>query len=403
MKISTVFLSGAALAIAPFATAQETQNVPAPDAASPATVVPAQENNTTKITLEIPNVNFGKFDDIEIIPTAMVQIQYAYADNSYSRSGVRNGFAVRRTTLGATAKMNDGWSMSLVYEFDSGNNGNNNWSRYIDKAIISKKTEYGTLTVGHKKNNFGLEEYSPSSLFPCIERSLNSNFLNGAYAKGLSGYHCGIEWSGKEKEIDYGVSLTNAVARDYDNKSNDLALTYWLGKKFELDKGENVYVGFNGTFNWGNDEDPAVQGNSGPVYGFETYAKYNRGALNVLADVFYVNGATGSANIANGPRSISDFYGLNLTATYKLDCGIEPAARLTYLHTNSGLVNANLQNRVPTNDAGNDMAYTAYLGANYYFNKHVKIAAGYEIGHLYGGARNNHDYGALRTMLQMKF
>lgn len=389
MKVSKTLLATAALAIAPFAFAQEAQTVSAP-----ATDAPAANSDTTKITIEVPKVKFAEVKDITITPSAMVQVQYAYATNNRNTTGDNSGFAIRRSSLGATAKTTDGWAISVVYQFDSNGKGGDDWSRYIDKALISKKTEYGTLSVGHKKNHFGVEEYSSSALFPCIERSLNSNFLNGKGANGLSGYHCGVEWAGKADSFDYGLSLTNAVAKDYDTKSNDLAVTYYVGKKIKFADKESLYLGFNGIVNFGDDA-TAANSNAGTVYGFEPYAQYQNGNLNLLGIAYYVDG--------DGDKSgVKPFYGLNLTATYKLDCGIEPAFRFTYLNTDSGKVNASTQKNVPANPE-TDNAYTIYAGANYYFNKHVKVAAGYEVGHLYGGAAHDATYGAFRTMLQMKF
>ena len=93
---------------------------------------------------------------------------------------------------------------------------------------------------------------------------------------------------------------------------------------------------------------------------------------------------------------------MNLTAAYKLDCGLEPAVRFTYLNTDSGKVNANIQNRVPASGA-HDNATTYYAGANYYFNKYVKLAAGVEYGHYFGSGDHADDSFAFRTMLQVSF
>lgn len=387
MKVSKTLLATAALAIAPFAFAQEAQTVSAPATEAPAA------GDTTKITIEVPKVKFAEVKDVVITPSAMIQMQYAYAHTSHeSSSDDTSMFFARRTNLGVTAKTKDGWTLALTYEFDE--KENKKWESYVDKAVISKKTDAGTLSVGHKKAHFGVEEYSSSSSFLCIERSLNSNYLNGKGVKGLSGRHTGIDWAGKINDFDYGIALTNAKDEVADQKSNDFAITYNVGQKIKFADKHSLYIGFNGAVNFG--DEGGNYDNGGTVYGFEPYIQYQNGGLNLMAIGYYVNG--------ENKTNISEFYGINLTAAYKLDCGLEPAFRFTYLNTSDGNVKANYQKNVPTSDGYNN-AYTAFAGVNYYFNKNVKLAAGYEYGRLFGGndLHSAAEFSAVRTMLQIKF
>lgn len=413
MKSSKI--AAIAVAAAPFcAFAQEA--VPAETAvpasapetvAAPAeTAVPAEaKGEKRKIVIELPELPAA--DDIKIKISGVIQAQYVYATTGGDgHAKDRNGFSVRRTTLGATVDAGNGWGGKVVYEFDSGTAGGDSYSDYIDTAVITKKIDEfdGTLTVGHKKTHFMTEEYTPSSKLLCIERSLNSNFVNGnTYARGLSGYHIGVFWEGKiDEATDYGISLTNAVAKDYDKTSNDLAVTGNIGRKFALGNDASVYIGVNATVNFGDDGNAEAFGstsdtaltNAGTVYGIEPYVQFTSGAFSATAECYYINGDDDS--------KIDAFYGVNLSAAYRFPCGFEPTVRFTYLNTDSGVVNASTQNRVPSS-SGHNNATTYFIGANYYFGKHVKLANGYEYGHYFGGNAGQADSGAFRSMLQIVF
>lgn len=363
---------------------------------APATPVDKSGN---KIVIELPEIPVP--EDVKIKISGLVQAQFVSAQSSGDAASDQNGFSVRRSNIGVTATVGNGWSAKIVYEIDSGSSGETNYSDYIDTAIISREfADTGKLIVGHKKTHFMHEEYSPSSKFLCIERSLNSNFVNGnSYVRGLSGYHIGVFWEGKiGKALDYGMSLTNAVAKDYDAKSNDLAVTGNVGYNWKLNTDSALYFGLNGTVNFGDDgalpdAETDVLANAGTVYGIEPYIQYTCGGFTALADAFYINGDSAS--------EVHSLYGINLTAAYRLECGLEPAVRFTYLNTDSGIVSASTQNRVPAT-AYHDNATTYFIGANYYFNKYVKLAAGYEYGHYFGKGKAD-DSGAFRTMLQISF
>lgn len=378
---------------------------PAQDAPVPAQAVPAADASSSggkKIVIELPELPTS--EDVRLRFTGLVQAQYVYATASGGSAGDRDGFSLRRTILGVSAELGDDWSAKLTYEFDSTQEGGSADNGYVDTATISRKFGFaGTLSVGHKKAHFMLEEYSPSSQFPCLERSINSNFVtNNVYARGLSGSHIGVYWEGKiPRGGDYGFSLTNAVAKDYDRRSNDLAITGYFGGTLKLSDGAQLYFGLNGTVNFGDDGvPPGVDGssaltNAGTVYGVEPYVRFTSGGLMLLADAFFIDGSSSSR--------LDPFYGVNLTGTFRFDNGFEPALRFTYLNTDSGCVNASVQNRVPDSGGFNNAA-TYYAGVNYYFNKYVKLAVGYEYGHYFGGGRvSSADSGAFRTMLQVSF
>lgn len=357
----------------------------------------APDQGGKKIVIELPQIPTP--EDVKIKITGLVQAQFVAATASGGNASDQNGFSIRRSNIGVTANVGDDWSARLVYEFDSATTGD--YSDYIDTATVSRKFDAGTLVVGHKKTHFMLEEYSPSSKFLCIERSINSNFVTGNnYVRGLSGYHIGMFWEGKVgKNFDYGASLTNAVAKDYNAKSNDLAVTANAGYTLNLAEGSKLYFGMNGTVNFGDDgalpgAGKNVLSNAGTVYGIEPYIQYTCGGFTAIADLFYINGDSAS--------KVHSVYGVNLTAAYRFDCGLEPAVRFTYLNTDSGIVNANVQNRVPATMA-HDNATTYFLGVNYYFTKYVKLATGYEYGHYFGKGAHADDSGAFRSMLQISF
>lgn len=363
--------------------------------------VPAEDGGT-KLVIELPQLPSA--ENVKLKVSGLMQAQYVYATASGAGASDQNGFSVRRSSIGITADVGDNWTAKIVYEFDSKSDGGTEDNGYIDTAIISRKfDDAGTLTVGHKKTHFMLEEYSPSSKFLCQERSINSNFVNGnSYARGLSGYHIGVFWDGKVGDaLDYGVSLTNAVAKDYNKASNDLAVTGNIGYTLTLDDDSSLYFGLNATVNFGDDGDAnfgspgtnTLLTNAGTVYGIEPYIQFTSGGLTAIAEAYYIDGDSDS--------KLHSFYGVTLTAAYKLECGFEPAVRFTYLNSDSGQVKSSLQNRVPATDEY-DNATTYYVGVNYYFNKYVKIAAGYEYGHYFSG-KTSDDSGAFRTMLQVSF
>lgn len=363
------------------------------------------ESGGKKIVIELPEIPVP--EDVKIKISGFVQAQFVAASASGDASD-QNGFSIRRSNIGVSADVGEDWSAKIVYEVDSGSGGGDSYSDYIDTAVISRNFDAGKLIVGHKKNHFMYEEYSSASKFLCIERSLNSNFVTGnSYVRGLSGYHIGVFWEGKlGKNFDYGASLTNAVARDYDAKSNDLAVTGNIGYTLNLTDDSKLYLGVNGTVNFGDDGTLPGQemytgtttktalSNAGIVYGVNPYIRYTCGGFTALADLFYINGDSDS--------KIHSLYGVNLTAAYLLECGLEPAVRFTYLNTDSGIVGANTQNRVPAT-GGHNNATTYFLGVNYYFNKHVKLATGYEYGHYFGKGAHADDSGAFRSMLQILF
>ncbi len=359
----------------------------------------AANSEGKKIVIELPQIPVP--EDVKIRFSGLVQAQFVAATASGGNASDQNGFSIRRSSIGVTADVGEDWGAKIVYEIDSGSGGGDSYSDYIDTAIISRNFDAGKLIVGHKKTHFMHEEYSPSSKFLCIERSLNSNFVNGnGYVRGLSGYHIGVFWEGKLGEaIDYGASLTNAVAKDYAAKSNDLAVTGNAGYSLNLAGGAKLYFGLNGTVNFGDDGKlPGVSkdvlSNAGIVYGIEPYLQYTDGGFTALADFFYINGDSDS--------KVHSLYGVNLTAAYRFECGLEPAVRFTYLNTDSGLVSANTQNRVPAT-GGHNNATTYFVGVNYYFNKYVKLATGYEYGHYFGKGAHADDSGAFRSMLQISF
>ncbi len=379
-KLLVAAISGTLFAPALFAeenAAPETAAAAAPEAEKPAVVIEVSE--------------IAKKMDVKI--SGLIQAQYVYSKASGTAAD-QNGFSIRRSILGVNVNYGDEWKAKLSYEFDSGTKGGNNTDGYVFDAWIARKFDIGTLTVGYKKTHFIVEEYSSASKFPCLERSINSNFVAAdKYAKGLAGSHIGLFWEGKFEEIiDYGIEVTNAVDKDYNASSNDLAVTVYFGTDFFKEGDFELYLGLNCTFNFGNDGDVA-RTNMGTVSGVEPYAKLKFCGFNLLVDFYYIDGESSSA--------IDPFYGVNATATYLFDCGFEPAIRFTYLNTDSHLVNADIQNRVPTTNL-HDNATTYYFGANYYFNKYVKLSAGYEIGHYFGYTASE-DSGTFRAMLQFSF
>jgi len=344
----------------------------------------------------------------EFKASAYAQVQYLYASGSGANKD-RNGFTIRRADIALSAKIDKRWSAAVAFEFDSKNSGGVADNGYIEYAYIGYTTDAGTLKAGLLKPHFLQEEITSCLKLPAIERSIITNYLSSTAAdvRGLSAAHLGVFWDGKiTNETLYGVSLTNAVGQDFDARSNALSITAYAETAVDFDEKTKAIFGLSGVVNFGNDGATPTEiangtvsstplTNAGTVYGFEPYIKISSGGLNILLDGYYVNG--------NESSQVSDTIGALALVSYRFENGVEPVARVARLlaKTQAGGVHSGYQANVPAT-AKHTNAATYYIGANYYVNKHVKISAGYEYGHYFGGGASQ-ESNALRAQFQVAF
>lgn len=348
------------------------------------------------ITLSIENV-----PKIDLKISGFAQVQYVTSHSSGGIEPSKSGFAIRRANIGVSAKIDENWSARIAYEFDSKSTGGSVGNGFIDKALIEYKNDAGTLQLGCRKVNFMIEEYGSCLTALCMENSLGTSYV---LASTLAGRHLGAFWEGKVEDVAYGVALTNAVANDYDSRSNNYAISANAGYTLNLKEDAKLLLALNTTFNYGNDGDrmgqnqnlPFPQTNTSFTYGFEPYAKFTSGNFTAILDCFFID----------GKRGLTRTYGANATAAYKIDEKLEPVARISYVNSHNRNLNASMVKNV--SDSGTHaFAMSYYFGANYYLNKHIKISAGYEYIHLFGrgvgGTLGSDDSGGLRLQLQAAF
>ena len=383
MKTKHAFLiSSAALFAAGTALAQEQANA--------AQLAQAEKKPAAQtITLTIPDI-----PKIDLKVSAFTQVQYVTSHSSGSNESSKSGFAIRRANIGVSAKIDENWSARVSYEFDSKDSGGSVGSGYIDKALIEYKNDFGTLQVGCRKVDFMLEEYSSALSLPCMESSIATSYIVGDKGPvGLAGRHLGVYWSGKVEDFTYGTSFTNAVANDYDKRSNNYAFSANAGYTLKMQGDAKLLLALNSIFNHGDEGGIGAKTNRGFTYGFEPYAKFTSGAFTAILDCFYVD--------AESKADLGRTLGANATVAYRLENDFEPVARLSYVNTHNDDLNASaVKNVSASGDHSN--AHSYYLGVNYYPNKYVKVSAGGEYMHLYGNGGKD-DSASFRVQLQVAF
>lgn len=339
-----------------------------------------------------------------ITVSGYAQAQYYYADSGENKNDAYSGFAIRRAAISAKGAIDEHWSAEVGFEIDSGNKGGKLTDAFVDKAIISYKSEYGKLTAGYQKPAFVMEEYSSSKTQLAIEQSIASRYFTQSGFKQLAGRHGGIWWDGKvgfdkNNALKYTVALTNQYKEDMNGDSNDgIAIYGSVAYTLKTSDGIEAEFGVNGVYNPGNDSDSASS-SSAPkekMWGVEPYAKIKVDGFTGILEGIYADG--------DEKDGIKDsVWGVNATAAYRFENDIEPVVRLAYVDVgdNENLAPKMLQN-TPTGASDHDSAFGVYVGANFYANKNIKISAGYEYTNFDGGKKSE-DANALRVQLQAVF
>ncbi len=395
MKINNITLITAAAALAPFALNAQSAPAGAPAASKQAEGI--------KVTLN---------DKATITVSGYAQAQYYYSDSKNNSGDANSGFSIRRAAISAKGKIGENWSAEVGFEIDGGKDGGKLDGAFVDKAIISYTSEYGKLTAGYQKTAFAMEEYSSSKTALAIEHGIATRYLTkGDYFANLTGRHGGIWWDGKFSDFKYTLAVTNQYNEDFDGDENS-GVAFYGTLAYTIKSGDlKTEIGINGAYNPGNDN--KVHGEftaaNAPVYnvwGLEPYVKVTAGGFTGILDVIYADGD--EEKDINGPHGPTDaVWGGNATIAYRFDSDIEPVVRLSYIDVgdNKDLGPDLLQN-VPADKAaqrGHDTAFGAYIGANYYVNKNIKVSAGYEYTTFDGADYGNDHANSLRFQLQAVF
>lgn len=391
MKINNITLITAAAALAPFALNAQSAPAGAPAASKQAEGI--------KVTLN---------DKATITVSGYAQAQYYYSDSKNNSEDAYSGFSIRRAAISAKGKIGENWSAEVGFEIDGGKDGGKLDGAFVDKAIISYTSEYGKLTAGYQKTAFAMEEYSSSKTALAIEHGIATRYITkGKSFANLTGRHGGVWWDGKFSDFKYTLAITNQYNEDFEGDENS-GVAFFGTLAYTIKSGDvKTEIGINGAYNPGNDN--KVHGEftaaNAPVYtvwGLEPYVKVTAGGFTGILDVIYADGdeeedLTG----AHGPTDA--VWGGNATIAYRFDNDIEPVVRLSYVDVGDNKdLGPNLLQNVPSGTSDHDSAFGAYIGANYYVNKNIKVSAGYEYTTFDGGAKDEYA-NSFRLQLQAVF
>ena len=386
MKIEKVMLISAAALLAPFAI----------NAQAAASAVPENAKEANGVSFDAKKA--------KITVSGYAQAQYIYADSKTNSGDAYSGFAIRRAAISAKGEIDENWSAEVGFEIDGNNKNDKLNNAFVDKAIISYKTDFGKLTAGYQKTAFVMEEYTSSKTALCIEQSIASSWFGKmAGVSQLSGRHGGVWWDGKVEGVKYTLGVVNQYKEDfYADENRGVAFAGTLAYTIKADDGTALELGVNGIYNSGNDSKDesgnyvAEKAPHGAVWGVEPYAKLTVDGFTGIVDVLY-----GDGDKEAGVKDAA--WGVNATAAYRFENDLEPVVRFSYVDTgdNKGLKPDLLKN-VPKGTSDHDSAWGAYIGANFYANKHIKVSAGYEYTKFEGGAKSE-DANAFRVQLQAVF
>lgn len=394
MKINNITLITAAAALAPFALNAQSAPAGAPAASKQAEGI--------KVTLN---------DKATITVSGYAQAQYYYSDSKNNSGDANSGFSIRRAAISAKGKIGENWSAEVGFEIDGGKDGGKLDGAFVDKAIISYTSEYGKLTAGYQKTAFAMEEYSSSKTALAIEHGIATRYLTkGDYFASLTGRHGGIWWDGKFSDFKYTLAVANQYSEDFESDANS-GVAFFGTLAYTIKSGDvKTEIGINGALNPGNDEETNGVFNTyeanvpaGLVWGLEPYVKVTAGGFTGILDVIYADGdeEKDAAGNRRGPKD--SVWGGNATIAYRFDNDIEPVVRLSYVDVGDNKdLGPNLLQNVPKGTSDHDTAFGAYIGANYYVNKNIKVSAGYEYTTFDGGAKDEYA-NSFRLQLQAVF
>lgn len=315
-----------------------------------------------------------------------------------------NGFELRYVKVDFGAEIIGGWTARVVTDFGSEGQKRN----YLDTVVISKKIAFdyllGTLDVGMRKVNMGLEQGINDFDLLTIERSVATWFftrpdigdglLGVSRAKNFGSRAIGAFWDGAVEQVDgltYGAAVvggnsyegTSAKLANYDGNNN---LSFYANVAYASeaqlkDETFTYKVGLNygyanGAFVRGGNENYAV-------WGVNPYVSLNWRGATVMLEYFLQRVDNG--NYSSGEDATPQ--GFNATIAYKFDIGdwgkLEPVFRASMIATDGMGFNPVTMGAFSTPGGVDNLynrAQTYYIGANWYVIPSVKVGVGYEWG-----------------------
>lgn len=333
-----------------------------------------------------------------------------YENKGGSNPSDVNQIHLRRIRLGARADIGEGIRGFINMDFGDDN------ARLSDAILSAKFSDYGTLTVGYQKVNFGAEENTSSANIKTVERSLATRYwAEGANGRrlGFGARHIGVFWNGEFDGFGYGLAVTNNQrSGSFSGSGLDNSMAYWANVYYNA-KFEGGSVRFGVNFGYkpeGNSKDATATAPSqtNRLIGYNPFVNVEYGDFNLLAE--YIG-----SEVKNGKRSGSGNaspWGFNIIPSYKITKELELVLRYSHLDTDSRGVNPsdgfrNL-NSVGTFNKGD--AY--YVGFNWYIRGNdLKLTAGYEYGDFKDRATTGNDFSgsnkgvahSFRTRVQLLF
>jgi len=358
------------------------------------------------------------------------QFQSFESDLSAGTIPVQSGFLMRRLYLEMTADVGEGFSGNVVVDL-SGNTTSSS-SSWLDRAIGSKSTQWGTFDLGYRKVAWGYEESTLSTLFKAsssqlytVERGITNRYWNegeNGRRLGFGAHHTGLHFSStpNPQGLEYGVSLVNAAQGRASEGSglNDVSVYANLAFNWKVSDFEKYAIGVN--YGRGKYYDATGNANTSTVMsGYNPFVQVQYSALTVMAELM-----TTKLDAAAGTDRTPQGY--NATLAYKVNDNLEAVARYTSLDTDGRGQKISDGERgfkavsSTLSDAVYDKSDAVYLGLNYYFTlsaagapvagHNAKFQLGYEMsnfdGWISGGggaAASDAKVNVIRAQFQVAF
>ena len=317
---------------------------------------------------------------------------FKWADNSVSSGnselGEISGFELKYVKLGLEADVGNGWTATLVMDFGSEGDRRN----YLDKVVISKNIDIdyinGTMQIGLRKSNMGIEQITDDFGLLAINRSVATDVFthagNTQDIKCFGGRTVGIFWDGNIPHIEglyYSAAITSEITEGTSGVINNInansELSYYVGTGYK-----NI-IDFYGetSYDFGVNLGYASKGfernnHKSEVWGVNPYIKLKYGNFSLMGEMFYQNVQDGKTI-----SSASNAMGTNVIVAYKVDLSnslgqLEPVVRFSYVSADGLGAAITADNKT----FYFDKVKTIYFGVNWYTTDAIKTSIGYEHG-----------------------
>ncbi len=387
---------------------------------SPAERDQVMKDSTPVKTVDTKQSPFFVVDPIlkHLTFTGRLQTQYFYGN--YEQHGQNAGTAnntneifFRRLYLGVKADLDKHFSATLVANF-----AEPVWTanRSLDRAFMTwEDNTLGSLDVGFKKVQWGVEENTSSSRLLAVERSMTNRFWGEAAGSGSSIFspptrstvggpsnigfgarHMGLfytkKWSlDEQNSLEYMSSLVEPQQGWPDRSVSVMGVFTSLAYTFKLNEHHNHVMGLNygNTPSYSNSAlfaTPTSCGTTvGSIAGFNPYIKSEWDKLIVQAEyvVTHVGAGSGQTSASCNNYVSRNPNGYTAIIAYKLIPQLEAVIRYSALNTDGigTLMNLDIRDGVTAPLTANpyDKVRSYYAGLNYYISgNNIKLQLGYD-------------------------